>query len=165
MGVGGGGVSCRANRVAMDTCGAGEHQSAAQQLMYVQREKLVAFILHHTLIIMYDCGVLSLRATVDSLRVWRRGWGHWKQEGGIYLKSEWWAGGGRDTGPTGSFQEDLESSGEGLCDQTCVGRGSGDGGAPETLGAVASGRKISWLQSRKKVLKKKNTSLNSILTR
>lgn len=31
-----------------------------------------------------------------------------QKEGRIYLKSEWWSEGGRDTGSTGSFQEELD---------------------------------------------------------
>lgn len=36
------------------------------------------------------------------------GSGH--KDGSIYLKAEWRSGGGRGTGATGSFQEELESS-------------------------------------------------------
>lgn len=40
-----------------------------------------------------------------------------QKEGKIYLKSEWWSEGGRDTGSTGSFQEELD---EGFIAEGCV---------------------------------------------
>lgn len=64
-------------------------------------------------------------AAVESLFVWRRGWGHCKhKEGRICSQSGWWSGGGRGTGSAGVLQEVILTAEE-RADRlnVCVGNG------------------------------------------